>query len=218
MYVKLCRLIPPLCAAIATTCLLGAALSVDATAATERSSPATTSSARGDTGSKKVDDFESQPVFSGSERSQRSKRADASEKRGSGGAIGRMLFGLIVVVGVIYLVHWLLKHYNRSRLGERSGGASSAIEIVATTPLAAGRALHVVRVGGEYLLLGATDSSITNLRAIDPAAPGMRANGAFEGALDAALVGDDDGVKVAARTADGFMGRVVKNLQVMTAR
>jgi flagellar biosynthetic protein FliO len=223
--VKLRHLIQPLLVAlIAATCAFALAAPASAQSNTDRALSAKTSKA--ETKANKGDSYENGKLDLGDADTGSGAKAESSKKSGNGGAIGRMLFGLVFVVGVIYAVHWLLKNYNKSKFGDRAGGASSAIEVVATTPLAAGRMLHVVRVGGEYLLLGATDSSITNLRSLDPSmsthSPEGTASAEFQGRLANAIGGGDvatESPNVAALVADKkFMGRVVMNLQAMTAR
>jgi len=82
----------------------------------------------------------------------------------SGGSAGadviRTIVGLAVVLGVIYGVYWLLKSHARAK----SGRADERIGVIATTPLAPNRSLHLVRAGDELILVGATDHSITPLR------------------------------------------------------
>jgi flagellar biosynthetic protein FliO len=80
---------------------------------------------------------------------------------GSAGAdVIRTIVGLAVVLGVIYGVYWLLKSAARAK----SGRADERIGVIATTPLAPNRSLHLVRAGDELILVGATDHSITPLR------------------------------------------------------
>jgi flagellar protein FliO/FliZ len=80
---------------------------------------------------------------------------------GSAGAdVIRTIVGLAVVLGVIYGVYWLLKTSARAK----SGRADDRIGVIATTPLAPNRSLHLVRAGDELILVGATDHSITPLR------------------------------------------------------
>ncbi len=76
------------------------------------------------------------------------------------GTIVRGIVGLAIVLGVIYGLHWLLKTTQR---GRRSDG-NSLVEVVATTPLAQNRALHLVRAGGELLLIGSSESTVTPIR------------------------------------------------------
>jgi flagellar biosynthetic protein FliO len=80
---------------------------------------------------------------------------------GSAGAdVIRTIVGLAVVLGVIYGVYWLLKSAARAK----SGRADERIGVIATTPLAPNRSLHLVRAGDELILVGATDHAITPLR------------------------------------------------------
>jgi flagellar biosynthetic protein FliO len=80
---------------------------------------------------------------------------------GSAGAdVVRTIVGLAVVLGVIYGVYWLLKSAARAK----SGRADERIGVIATTPLAPNRSLHLVRAGDELILVGATEHSITPLR------------------------------------------------------
>lgn len=86
---------------------------------------------------------------------------------GGGAAFLRMLVGLVIVIGVILVVYWLLK-----RLGGKSKGVlrnDGQIEVLATTALAANRAVHLLRVGGELVLVGSTDGGITPIRVYDTA-------------------------------------------------
>jgi flagellar protein FliO/FliZ len=80
---------------------------------------------------------------------------------GSAGAdVIRTIVGLAVVLAVIYGVYWLLKTSARAK----SGRPDERIGVIATTPLAPNRSLHLVRAGDELILVGATDHSITPLR------------------------------------------------------
>jgi flagellar protein FliO/FliZ len=80
---------------------------------------------------------------------------------GSAGAdVVRTIVGLAVVLGVIYGVYWLL----RSAARAKSGRPDERIGVIATTPLAPNRSLHLVRAGDELILVGATEHSITPLR------------------------------------------------------
>jgi flagellar protein FliO/FliZ len=80
---------------------------------------------------------------------------------GGGGSIIRTLFGLLVVVGVIYGVYWLLKQVKKSK-EERASG--SGLSTLATLPLGPGRSLHMVRAGGEVVILGVGEQGVTPIR------------------------------------------------------
>lgn len=83
---------------------------------------------------------------------------------GGGGALVRIVVGLGVVLAVVYGIYWLLRAYARSRGDTKAEERDARIEVVATTTLAPTRALHLVRVGGDVVLVGATDQGITPVR------------------------------------------------------
>lgn len=155
-----------------------------------------------------------------------SKGADAEEdSSGGGGSLPRFIFGLVVVLGVIYAVHWLLKKWGHSRL-EGVAGRAGVIDVVATTNLAQGRALHLVRVGDELVLVGATDQSITRIGELDANALGAssadRGNGEFQAMLSGAMLAGQPGVPQGmggTSSADQpFIRRFIDNLRLSTAR
>ncbi|MDA0139747.1 FliO/MopB family protein [Solirubrobacter deserti] len=79
----------------------------------------------------------------------------------SGGSIVRTIVGLAIVLAVIYGLHWVLKQVKTSKDADESG---DSLETVATLNLAPNRSLHLVRVGGEIVLLGAAEHQITPIR------------------------------------------------------
>jgi len=153
------------------------------------------------------------------------KTSPGKKSSGGGMAVLRTVMGLVLVLGTIYGIHWLLKKYGNSKKGVLARGASDAIEVLATTPLTATRALHLVRVGPEILLIGATDSGVTRLGEIDAQHLALTAanNGdaEFHQALTGAISGQPTITSMsngAASVNDTFMKRFVANLQMMTAR
>ena len=76
------------------------------------------------------------------------------------GTIVRGIVGLAIVLGVIYGLHWLLKSSRSGRKSDRN----DLVEVIATTPLAQNRSIHLVRAGDELLLVGAAESGVTPLR------------------------------------------------------
>lgn len=78
----------------------------------------------------------------------------------SGGGIVRTFVGLAVVVAVIWGLSWVLRQVKSSREERASGSGLSSL---ATLPLGANRSIHVVRAGGEVLLLGVSEHQITRL-------------------------------------------------------
>ena len=79
----------------------------------------------------------------------------------SGGGLVRTIVGLAVVIGVIYGLYWVLKQVKSSR-EERASGQGLAP--LATLPLGPNRSLHLVRAGGEVVLLGVGEGGVTPIR------------------------------------------------------
>jgi flagellar protein FliO/FliZ len=101
----------------------------------------------------------------------------AATSGSGGGGIFRMLFGLLVVVGVIYGVYWILKQVKKSKEESASGRGLSTL---ATLPLGPGRSLHMVRAGAEVVILGVGDHGVTPIRTYTE-----------EEALEVGLIGED---------------------------
>jgi flagellar biosynthesis protein FliP len=85
---------------------------------------------------------------------------------GAGGSMLRLALGLVVVIGLIAAVWWVMKRVQRSRY-PGAEGSGAAVEVVATTALGPNRALHLVRVGDQTILVGATDHAITPVARLD---------------------------------------------------
>jgi flagellar biogenesis protein FliO len=79
---------------------------------------------------------------------------------GLGGSLFRLLIGLVVVVAVILGIWFVMKRLQRGRF-PGSPLDSELVDVVATTALGPNRFLHLVRVGDELILIGATDHAIT---------------------------------------------------------
>jgi flagellar protein FliO/FliZ len=79
----------------------------------------------------------------------------------SGGSILRTIVGLLVVLAIIYALYWVLKKVKASKDSAASG---SGLETIATMPLGPNRALHLVRTGSEFVLIGIAEHSITPIR------------------------------------------------------
>lgn len=164
-----------------------------------------------------------QSAFDKAEADSRDK--DSSSGGGGSGSVMRGILGFIVVLGSIYGIHWLLKKWGQSRL-QGVTGTAGVIDVVATTPLAQGRALHLVRVGGELVLVGATEQSITRIGDVDATVIGQQMGGAgkgeFQAMLSGAMYGSQPGVPGGmggARSAsEPFIKRFLDNLRLSTAR
>ena len=79
-----------------------------------------------------------------------------------GGSIVRTIVGLAVVLGVIYGLHWVLKQVKASK--DETDESGDALESIAQLNLGPSRSLHLVRVGGEIVLLGAAEHQVTPIR------------------------------------------------------
>jgi len=88
------------------------------------------------------------------------KTAEVAAGPGSGGLV-RTIVGLAVVIGVIYGLYWILKQVKSSR-EERSAG--DGLRSLATLPLGPNRALHLIRAGGEVVLVGVGEGGVTPIR------------------------------------------------------
>ena len=80
----------------------------------------------------------------------------------SGGSIVRTIVGLAIVLGVIYGLHWVLKQVKTNK--DEADESGDSLETIATLNLGPNRSLHLVRVGGEIVLLGAAEHQITPIR------------------------------------------------------
>lgn len=98
-------------------------------------------------------DPESLPIAEGS-------ATPAGIDSGFGGSLFRLLIGLVVVVGLVLAVWFVMKRLQRGRF-PGSPLDSELVDVVATTALGPNRFLHLVRVGDELVLVGATDHAIT---------------------------------------------------------
>jgi flagellar protein FliO/FliZ len=85
----------------------------------------------------------------------------AEHSGGGGGGIVRTIVGLAVVIGVIVGLHWVLKQIKSSRESHSTGGGLAPLSTLALGP---GRALHLVRAGGEIVLVGVAEHGVTPVR------------------------------------------------------
>jgi flagellar protein FliO/FliZ len=77
----------------------------------------------------------------------------------------QMVASLSVVVGLIYLAYYLANRFLKGNLVRKS--VPRYIRVVESRFLAPKKSLMLVEVGGEYLLLGSTDSGISLLKQVD---------------------------------------------------
>jgi flagellar protein FliO/FliZ len=141
---------------------------------------------------------------------------------GMGGTLLRLGLGLLVVVGLIVGVYLLLKRMQRGRMPGFSGAADDLVDVVSTTPLGPNRFLHLIRVGEELILVGATDHSVTPVARIGgEEAVGMLGESAdVQDATEAfrtaqTRTGTDPRVQAAATAAQASL---VERLRALTTR
>ena len=79
----------------------------------------------------------------------------------SGGSMVRTIVGLAVVIGVIYGLAWVLRQVKSSK---QAGAEGAGLTTLATLPLGTNRSLHLVRAGGEIVLVGAGEHGVTPIR------------------------------------------------------
>lgn len=88
----------------------------------------------------------------------------ATPMAGSGmaGQLVQLLLGLLLVIGLIFLLAWLMRRVQQ--LGPR--GSQQLIKIVASQALSPRDRLVLVQVGGEQILLGLTPGRIAPLHVL----------------------------------------------------
>lgn len=73
-----------------------------------------------------------------------------------------VLLKLGFVIGLIYVSLYLLRRWQ----GQMTGRATRQMRVVESLSLAPRQTLHLVRVGSQTLLIGATDQTLTSLGAV----------------------------------------------------
>lgn len=81
---------------------------------------------------------------------------------GAGNAAFHMLLGLTVVSALIFGLYKILKR--TSAKNDKTAPDDGWMQVVSTTPLGPSRALHLVRVGNEVVLLAASEQTVTPVR------------------------------------------------------
>ena len=89
----------------------------------------------------------------------------ASNVPGTFGLVARMVFSLLVVLGLIWGAVQVLHRFSRK---SGSSGGFSHIRVLDRAYLAPKRAVYVVQIGSRALALGVTDSQVTRLTDLDP--------------------------------------------------
>ena len=78
------------------------------------------------------------------------------------GDIVRMLLVLIVVIGIIYATFILLKRASRAQVQ-----SSSVIHNISTMSLGGNKALHIIKIGTHYYVIGSTEQSVQLIETIE---------------------------------------------------
>lgn len=81
------------------------------------------------------------------------------------GSFLQMVASLVLVVGIIFVVQHLIGRFLKGGIVRKS--VPRYIRVVETRFLAPKKSLILVEVGGEYLLLGTTDSGVNLIKQID---------------------------------------------------
>jgi flagellar protein FliO/FliZ len=81
----------------------------------------------------------------------------AAHASSGGASLTRTIVGLLIVIAVIWGLTWILRQVKSSRGAQAAG---SGLASLSTLPLGSGRALHLVRAGSDYLLLGSAEHGV----------------------------------------------------------
>ena len=81
---------------------------------------------------------------------------------GIGGQLAQLVFGLLLVVGLIFVLAWLMRRVQRA-----GPGGNQVIELVGSRALGPRDRLVLVQVGNEQVLLGVSPGSITALHVMN---------------------------------------------------
>ena len=86
---------------------------------------------------------------------------NAAQAPGAGGGdIAKTVFGLGVVIAVIYGLTWVLRQLKASKEDTGFGGLTAESSV----PLGPGRSVHLIRAGRELVLVGSAEHGVTPIR------------------------------------------------------
>ena len=104
------------------------------------------------------------PVLAGEKEATAAEAAVQVAARSSmtdlGGQMVQLLLGLLLVIGLIFLLAWLARRLQQQL---PAGSSNDTIQLLATRPLGPRERLLLVQVGKEQVLLGLTPGSIETL-------------------------------------------------------
>jgi flagellar protein FliO/FliZ len=81
----------------------------------------------------------------------------------SSSGFGRLAIGLVLVLALIFAIRWIVRRAG----GPKLPGSTGKLSVVATAPLGPNRAVHLVRVGPELVLVGSSEQRVNALRVYD---------------------------------------------------
>ncbi len=81
----------------------------------------------------------------------------------------KIVMGLALVIGLIYIVCFILKRLQENKIGTYGSHEGPIMELISTISfgLGPGKSVHVVRVADRFLVIGATNAGITLLTELD---------------------------------------------------
>jgi flagellar protein FliO/FliZ len=83
--------------------------------------------------------------------------AGSTHSSGSGASLVRTIVGLAIVIAVIWGLSWILRQVKSRR---DPSAPSTGLASIAALQLSSGRAVHLVRAGSDYLLLGSAEHGV----------------------------------------------------------
>ena len=107
-----------------------------------------------------VSETEKKPLDLPLEQAQQ-QATGGSSSSSTGGGLMRTMFGLLVVIAVIYGLYWILKQVKKAKEEQASG---SGLHSLASLPLGPNRSLHMIRAGREIVLVGVAEHGVAPIR------------------------------------------------------
>jgi flagellar biosynthetic protein FliO len=105
--------------------------------------------------------------FAGEQPSAEEATVAASTSPSTGSWVGTLTFSLLIVIGLAYAGIWGFKQFTLHSNNAALNFGSKQLSVQETQILGPNQKLHLVRMGQEILLIGATDHAITCLARYD---------------------------------------------------
>lgn len=178
------RTVPASASALLRVALVLCALALAPVATAQQKTPSTPSASAEDSFQKDTTPLPAEVTGSAGRQQQLPSDEEGASlsSGGTAGPIVRLIVGLGVVLAVVYGLYWLLRAHARGK--GKLVVADDRLRVMAATPLGPGRALHLVKVGDELVLVGSAESAITPIKTWS-AAEARRVEGALE--MEAAI-------------------------------